>query len=159
MEEDFLTPLPTSAREGTLLIITADHGQIRTPPERIVRLSDHPKLQQMLLLPPAAEPRAAYLYVCPGQIESVRDYVAEHLGGRFLLLETDQALTAGLFGPLDHGEPDAKIRARLGDLLLLAQDDSRLLVSEEPVPFHGHHGSLTPGEMMVPLLIVRLDML
>jgi hypothetical protein len=159
MEEDFLIPLPTPARAGTLIMITADHGQIETPPERTVRLSDHPKLQQMLLLPPAAEPRAAYLYVRPGQTDSVRNYVAEHLGEHFLLLETDQALAAGLFGSLDHGEPDAKIRARLGDLLLLAQGDSRLLTDGEPVPFHGHHGSLTPEEMMVPLLMVRLDML
>ncbi len=44
-------------------------------------------------------------------------------------------------------------------MLLLAQDDSRLLYSDEPTPFHGHHGSLTPDEMLVPLLMVRLDAL
>ena len=154
LEEDFLAPLPATARKGTLLVITADHGQTSTPPERAVQLADHPALQQMLLLPPAAEPRAAYLYVRPGQAEAVGAYVAEHLADRFVLLETEQALAAGLFGP---GEPSLEIRARLGDLLLLARNDSRLLVTEEPVEFHGHHGSLTPEEMLVPLLMVRLD--
>jgi len=154
LEEDFLDPLPATAREGTLLVITADHGQTSTPPERAVQFADHPALRQMLLLPPAAEPRAAYLYVRPGQTEAVRAYVAEHLADRFVLLEMEQALAAGLFGP---GEPSPKTRARLGDLLLLARNDSRLLVTEEPVPFHGHHGSLTPEEMLVPLLMARLD--
>jgi hypothetical protein len=156
LDEDFLDPLPATAREGTLLVITADHGQTSTPPERVVQYADHPALQQMLLLPPAAEPRAAYLYVRPGQAGPVRAYVAENLAGRFVLLEMEQALAAGLFGP---GEPSPEVRARLGDLLLLAQDDTRLLVTEEPVPFHGHHGSLTPEEMLVPLLMARLDVL
>ena len=56
-------------------------------------------------------------------------------------------------------EPTPESRARLGDLLLLARNDSRLVAQKEPVPFHGHHGSLTPEEMLVPLLMVRLDRL
>jgi hypothetical protein len=154
LEDDFLAPLPAEAREGTLLIITSDHGQTTTPPERAVHLSDHPALGQTLLLPPAAEPRAAYLYARPGQTERLRAYVTEHLADRFLLLPMEQALAAGLFGP---EEPAPESRTRLGDLLLLARNDSRLIVEKEPVPFHGHHGSLTPEEMLVPLLMVRLD--
>ena len=154
LEEDLLAPLPAAAREGTLLLITADHGQISTPPERVVQLSDHPALRRMLLLPPAGETRASYLYVRPGQAKSVRAYVTEHLADRFIVVEMEQALAAGLFGP---GEPAPEVRARLGNLLLLATDDSRLLVKEEPVPFHGHHGSLTAEEMLVPLMMVRLD--
>ena len=158
LEEDFLARLPTAAREGTVLIITADHGQTTTPPEQIVQLSDHPALQRTLLVPPAAEARAAYLYVRPDQADSLRAYVSEHLAGRFLLIEAERALEAGLYGPFG-AELAPGIRARLGDMLLLAQDDSRLLYSDEPTPFHGHHGSLTPDEMLVPLLMARLDAL
>ncbi|MDY7080268.1 MAG: alkaline phosphatase family protein [Chloroflexota bacterium] len=154
LEEDFLAPLPAAAREGTLLFITADHGHTATPPEREVRLSDHPALQQTLLLPPAGEPRAAYLYARPGQAGSLRATVAEHLSDRFLLLETERALAAGLFGP---EEPTPELRARLGDFLLLARNDSRLTVEERKVRLYGHHGSLTPEEMLVPLLMARLD--
>jgi len=154
LEEDFLAPLPKAAREGTLLLITADHGHTVTPPERAVLLSDHPRLQQTLLLPPAGEPRAAYLYVRSGQTEVLRAYIAEHLADRFLLLETERALAAGLFGP---EKPTPELRARLGDFLLLARNDSRLIVEEKKVPVYGHHGSLTPEEMLVPLLMVRLD--
>ena len=58
-----------------MLIVTSDHGQIETPPARAEHLSGHPALQEMLLMPPAAEPRASWLYVRPGHAESVRAYV------------------------------------------------------------------------------------
>ena len=159
LEEDFLAPLPAEAREGTLLILVADHGQAVTPAERAVYLSDHPALREMLLLPPAGEPRASFLYVQPGQAERLRSYIAEHFAGRFVLLETDRALAAGLFGP---ERPTPALRPRLGDFLLLAQDGSQLLLTRrqragEPPVLVGHHGSLTPAEMLVPLLMVRLD--
>ncbi|HID90080.1 MAG TPA: hypothetical protein EYP52_10310 [Anaerolineae bacterium] len=159
LEEDFLAPLPASAREGTLLLLAADHGQIPTPAERVVYLSDHPVLQETLLLPPTGEPRASFLYVQPGQVERLRSYIAEHFAGRFVLLETDRALAAGLFGP---ERPTPALRPRLGDFLLLAQDGSQLLLTKKwgagkPPVLLGHHGSLTPAEMLVPLLMVRLD--
>lgn len=156
LDEDFLGPLPAAAREGTLLMITADHGQTMTPPERAVRLSDHPTLRRTLLLPPAAESRAAYLYVQPGQAGTARAYIAEHLADRYFLMEAERALAVGLFGP---DKPHPEVRARLGDLLLLARNDSQLLVDEEQEPLRGHHGSLTPEEMLVPLLMMRLDAL
>ena len=154
LDEDFLGPLPAAAREGTLLIVTADHGQIATPPDRAVHLSYHPTLADMLFLPPAAEPRASYLYARRGQADSVRNYVEDHFAGRFLLLDMDRAVAAGLFGP---AELPPESRNRLGDLLLLARDGSRLICGGENAEHRGEHGSLTPEEMLVPLLMARLD--
>jgi hypothetical protein len=160
-EEDFLGQLPRKAREGTLLILTADHGQIATPPERVVRLPDHPTLQETLLLPPAGESRAAYLYVRPGQQDTLRAYVEEHLAEHFVLLETEHALEAGLFGPIEALSPH--LRVRLGDMLLIAKDESRLSTRKREdkggIGLRGHHGSLTAEEMLVPLLVARLDRL
>jgi hypothetical protein len=163
-EEDFLTRLPSEAREGTLLIVTADHGQIATPPERAVRLPDHPALEETLLLPPAGESRAAYLYARPGQKDALRAYVKKHLADHFVLQETERALEHGLFGPVEALTP--QLRVRLGDVLLIAKDDSRLTrrkkekkKKEGGIQLRGHHGSLTPDEMLVPLLMARLDRL
>ncbi len=159
LEEDFLAPLPARAREGTLLLVVADHGAVPTPPKQAVRLADHPALQEMLLLPPAGEPRAAYLYVRPDQADALRAYVAEHLADRFVLIETERAVEAGLFGP---EAPSPVLRNRLGDFLLLARGDTHLVMRAQegtrrkPV-LRGHHGNLTPEEMLVPLLMVRLD--
>lgn len=160
VEEDFLGRLPAKAREGTLLIVTADHGQIATPADQVVRLPDHPDLWQTLLLPPAGESRASYLYARPGESERLRSYVRQHLSDRFVLLDTEQALEAGLWGSPQH-IPSAH-RARLGDVVLIAQQGSRLTTRSKrdgPSTLRGHHGGLTANEMLVPLLMVRLDTL
>jgi len=154
MQEDFIDPLPRSAREGTVLIITSDHGQIATPGGCAVHLSDHPTLSEMLLLPPSGEARSSYLYVRPGQTERVADYVAEHLADQFLLLETEAAISAGLFG---GSGVSPSVRGRLGDYVLLARRESSLVPIGEKAAYRGHHGSLTPEEMLVPLVMARLD--
>ena len=153
-EQDFLAPLPAAAREGTVVIVTADHGQVETPPDRAVHLKDHPALKEMLLWPPSAEPRASYLHVRRGCAEMACNYIASHLADQFLVLDMEQAVAAELFGP---GEMPGESRNRLGDLLLLARDDSRLIPEGASAGDRGEHGSLRPAEMLVPLLMARLD--
>lgn len=157
-EEDFLSTLPPDARKNTLLMVAADHGQIATPAERIVHLPDHPRLRETLLLPPAGESRAAYLYARPKQKSDIEAYAAKHLADHFLALDADRALEAGLWGELSDVTP--AVRVRLGDTILVATNDARLSTrekKEDGSPLLGHHGSLTPQEMLVPLLLVRLD--
>lgn len=153
-ERDFLAPLPAAAREGTVVIITADHGQVETPPERAVHLKKHPELIEMLLWPPTAEPRASYLHVRRGCAEMARSYIASHLGDQFLVVDKEQAVAARLFGP---GTMPGESLNRLGDPLLLARDDSRLIPEGASAGDRGEHGGLRPAEMLVPLLMARLD--
>jgi hypothetical protein len=153
-ERDFLAPLPAAAREGTVVMITADHGQVVTPPQQAIHLADHPGLRELLLWPPSGEPRASYLHVRRGCDELARDYVASHLAGQFLVLDMERAIAAGLFGP---GEMPRASRHRLGNLLLLARKDSRLIPEGVSASDRGEHGSLRAEEMMVPLLMARLD--
>lgn len=149
----FTSSLPKKARKGTLLIVTADHGQVGTPAEGLVYLADHPELRQMLLLPPTGEARAAYLHVRRGCIDAVRDYVHECLADRFIVLESEPALASGLFG---CGTTVPELRGRLGDLLLLSRGRT-MLVDQGRRLYRGHHGNLSPEEMLVPLLMTRLD--
>ena len=154
MQVDFLDRLPPAARKGTVLLITSDHGQTSTPLDRAVSLSDHPDLEQMLLLPPAAEMRASYLSVRPGLKRDVAAYINKHLADRFALVETEKALAAGLWGPTEW---PPLMASRVGEYVLLARDESQLLdVGERTGPL-GHHGSLTEDEMLVPLLMMRLE--
>jgi len=163
LSEDFLDRVSPAVRARTLLLVTADHGQISAPPERVVHLPAHPELWDAFLLPPAGESRASYVYAKPGQRERVMDYVATHLGDRFAALKTEEALEAGLWGSPEEITPD--LRARLGEVLILATGDSRLSTSPKRKDdgrgggLRGHHGSLTADEMLVPLLMARLDAL
>ena len=156
LQREFLRPLPPEDRDGTLLLITADHGQAHTPPEKTTLLTDHPDLRDMLAIPPSGESRAAYLFPRHGRADDVLAYFANHLPGRFVLLDSTEALTAGLFG---RGTPAPETPFRIGDLLALARGENALQRGDKKPKMKGLHGGLTAEEMLVPLIGARLDAL
>jgi predicted AlkP superfamily pyrophosphatase or phosphodiesterase len=76
---EWLEGMPAAARQGTALLITADHGQVICPPAQRVVFSDHPQLQEMLFMRPLGEPRVVYLYAKHGRTDDIISYVQEHL--------------------------------------------------------------------------------
>ena len=68
--------------------------------------------------------------------------------GTFHLLRSEDALQAGLFGPV----VSAQTRERLGDLVGLAQGSSYLWWAAKENILLGRHGGLTEQEMLVPLV-------
>jgi hypothetical protein len=154
LEREFLQPLPPADREGTLLVITTDHGQVFAPPERAVLLTKHPPLWRALVLPPSGDSRAAYLHVRHGQADVVWAYLEEQLAGRFVVLDSKVALEAGLLG---KGGITPETPSRIGDLIALARGEASLHWGYREPKLWGRHGGLTPEEMLVPLLMVRLD--
>jgi len=156
MAREFLPPLSSGDRDGTLLLITADHGQAHAPPEQATLLTEHPTLRDRLALPLSGESRATYLFPRHNQVDAVRTYFAEHLGDKFVLLDSARALAAGLFGP---GTPAPETPFRIGDLLALARGPNTLQRGDKTPKLIGRHGGLTPEEMLVPLIGIRLDAL
>jgi hypothetical protein len=150
----FLERLSSANRRGdTLLILTADHGQVATRKDPHYDLRSHPNLARRLHILPTGENRFAYLYIQPGQSEAVREYIERTWPNQFSLVDPLYALNAGLFGP---GQPHARIQERLGDLLVAAHGDAYLWWADKENDLAGRHGSLTLDEMLVPLLMVRL---
>ena len=123
LERDFWQELPQAGRRGTLLVITADHGQIPAGPEGVVCLDAHPELGQALLMPPAGGPRAAYLRARPSALPALRDYVTSLMADRFTVLDSQAALAAGLLG---HVTPASEAALRLDDLMLIGRDSNAL---------------------------------
>lgn len=140
----------------TLVLLTADHGHAATDPALAVLLNDHHELLDHLRQPPAGERRARYLYVKRGRKEAAREYVREHLRDAVSVLDGEEALERGLFGP---GEPGPEARARVGDLILLARDGRQIhyAFTEGQLGnlMRGCHGGLAREEMLVPLLALR----
>ena len=156
LEREFLRRLSPQDREGTLLLITADHGQALAPPEKGVLLTEHTALRDMLALPLSGESRLSYLCVRHGRADDVQAYFAQHLADKFVLLNSADALKAGLFGP---GTPAPETPFRIGDLVALARGANTLQRGDRKPKLRGRHGGLTPDEMLVPLLGARLDAL
>lgn len=148
-------------RDDTLVLLTADHGQVETNPDQQTSLDDHPQLLAMLRQPPAGERRAVYLYVAEGRVDEVLDYASERLREVTTVMTRDDAIARGLFGP---GPVSERALQRIGDVLLFPRDNLQLVatirtpeggVLSTPL-FRGLHGGLTEDEALVPLLAIRI---
>jgi predicted AlkP superfamily pyrophosphatase or phosphodiesterase len=153
LEREFLDPLPTKDREGTLLLITADHGQLRVPPEHILTASEDPNLREHLMIPVTGESRAAFVVPRPGRAAAVRDYLESVGPGWFTVVDSSEALESGLMGTPVADET----YARAGQLLVLPRGDHALQRARPTTPLLSRHGGLTQDEMLVPLIAARLD--
>ncbi len=157
LEVEFMSKLSAAARQGTAVFITADHGQVITPPEQRVHLDDHPKLKQMLLMRPAGEPRTAYLYAKHGRQADILQYIEAELSHAMTAFPADEALAAGLLGPTPHALQTAD---RVGDVIVTMRQGAVLLTTnerEKADKMQGRHGGMTRAEMQVPWLGFRLD--
>ena len=152
-EYEFLRRLAPAAREGTLFLLTADHGQLDTPPERAVFWRAHPDLRDHLVMDFVGEARAAYLYCRNGEVDAARAYIETRLGDKFFVLNSRDALDAGLFG---SGKLAPELKHRIGNLIALARENFYWEEHDE-VKMRGRHGGLAEEEMLVPLLVARLD--
>lgn len=158
LKTSFLNELEPVDREGTLLLMLADHGQITTTADRGIALADHPALIDMLRLPTLGESRAPFFYARAGHLAEAREYLETHFGEQMLCLDQNEVLKSGLLGP---GEPYREVEHRLGDLVgLMKQDDVAFARDHDNLGrLRGRHGGLGAGEMLVPLLAIRLDAL
>ncbi len=152
-ETFFLKRLRPSVRKDTLLILTADHGQILTIDDPKYWYKNHPQLNEMLHLKPTGENRLMSLYARPGELEAIKEYFSQTWPGMFSLISPEQAIQSGLFGP---GEMHPLLRERIGDLIAIPHDKAYLWWGNIDNTLRGRHGGLHPEEMLVPFLAVRL---
>jgi hypothetical protein len=152
-ERLFLERLSPTARQDTLFILMADHGQIVTQPDPHYDLRNNPNLTRRLHILPTGENRLASLYIRPGQVEAVREYIERVWPNQFTTLDPAFAIDAGLFGP---GTPHSRLLDRLGDLLVVARGEAYFWWSNKEDHLYGRHGGLSPGEMLVPFLAVKM---
>ena len=143
----FAAPVPA----GVGAIVTADHGMVDVPRHRHVLLQHgDPRLAGVAHL--GGEPRLLHVYLEPGVDPSTAASVwMEHSGKSAEVATRDEAIAAGLFGPVDDD-----VRPRIGDLLIAARGswafyDDRL-DDKRPQDMVGQHGSVSPEETTVPLL-------
>jgi hypothetical protein len=154
LEREVLDRLPPHAARDTLLVVTADHGHISLSGDSGTAMEAHPEIAACLRLPPTGASRYPFLHVLPGRMEALRAAFAA-LDERFDLMETEDALAAGLFG---LGEPHPEARWRLGDAVAIARDHANLFRADTPREvrrLRGTHGGLSASEMLVPLLSAR----
>jgi Type I phosphodiesterase / nucleotide pyrophosphatase len=139
--------------KDTNLFITGDHGMVDVPAERRIDFDREPGLQHGVRLL-AGEPRARHVYTRPGAEAEVLAAWRERLGDAMWVVAREEAIDRGWFGPT---VTDAA-RERIGDVIAAAFGPVGIVqpsVLSVEAMLIGHHGSLTAGEQLVPLLVVE----
>lgn len=154
-EQLFWNNFPADLRGDTLFLLAADHGQVHTENDPHYDLRNHPNLTRRLHMQPTGENRLVFLYVRPGQIEAVKEYIERTWPNQFVIMESGYSQENGLFGP---GEPNPRLAERIGDLVVAARGNAYWWWSPtKENPLIGRHGGLMPEEMLVPLLAAPLS--
>ncbi len=132
------------------LLVVADHGMVDSTPESRLDIDSLPQLRDGVTLL-GGEARFRHVYCHSGAVEEVAATWRETLAGRATVLTRDEAIERGWFGPVE-----ARVRPRLGDVVAAAHDDWALMSSRDfayEMTLIGLHGSLTPREMHIPILV------
>jgi hypothetical protein len=148
-----LTRLVEALPSDAALLITADHGGLNVPAHARIDLDADPRLQAGVRAV-AGDPRVRYLHTEPGAAPDVIAAWSELLDARAEVRSRDDAVAAGLFGPVrsDH-------QPRIGDVVITCTGDTAVLATGHEPPevarFVGFHGAATPAELAIPLITFR----
>lgn len=142
--------LAENLAEDTMLIVTADHGQVDIG--RTYNLYGSP-FDAYFVIRPSMEPRAMAFFIKEGLQEEFARKFKETFEKDFVLLSHKQVLETHLFG--DH-ENHPHFEDFIGDFLAIAKSDLILDYSEKPKDFtggkFGMHAGLCEDELMVPVI-------
>lgn len=144
--EQLREALPSDRR----LLVIADHGMVDVPDDARIDLADDEELCRGIALV-GGEARFRHLYCRGGAVDDVVSTWRETLGERADVLTRAEAIGRGWFGAVDP-----TVLPRIGDVVVACRGDFAVM-STEGFPYEkrlvGMHGSLTPAEMLIPVLL------
>jgi hypothetical protein len=142
---DVLDALPA----GAVLVVTADHGQVEV--RSSVEVFGPEIMADVTLL--SGEGRFRWLHARPGAAAALVEAATERHGDVAWVRTRDQIIEDGWLGAV----PSATVAARLGDVALVPYAPTAFLDPADTgeLRLKARHGSLTPAEMLVPLLAWR----
>ncbi|WP_084103536.1 alkaline phosphatase family protein [Demequina sp. NBRC 110056] len=147
-----LSRLARSLPTGALMVVTADHGMVDVPGAPRWDIGTDDGLAQHVAIV-AGEPRAVHVHLVPGaEPEIVAARWRDRLEGHAAVWTRDEARDARLFGEIDPA-----LAPRIGDVVVAMAGRATVVDSrtqaEQSMRLVGMHGSLTPFELEVPLLL------
>lgn len=145
--------------EGTLVLLTADHGCAAVSPERTTYVNvAWPELADRLVqgadgkpLAPAGSARDLFLHVLPDRLDETAERLGRLLEGKADVERAETLVEAGVFGP----DVSERLRSRLANLVVLPYAGEAAYWFEAgrfEQTFLGQHGGLSADEMDIPLV-------
>lgn len=148
--------LQTIVGDRARIIATADHGFLDSPAPNRYTLRPNRQLLPLLRFPPSGDARVTYLHTWDWARERVRRHIERRFGAdRFVVIDTEDAIAIGLFGPHDIADG---VRERFADLMVVSMGASILEYnaargSGRMLQQNSHHSGLSPEEMRIPLIL------
>ena len=142
MVGDVLDVLPP----GAVLVVTADHGQVEV--DGAVEVLGGDVMAGVRLI--SGEGRFRWLHTRPGATDDVAAAARDAFGDVAWVRTKEEVVEEGWLG----GVPSAAVSSRLGDVVLAPFTPTAFLDPADTGELRllGRHGSLTPEEMLIPLL-------
>ena len=164
IKRELLEKIDKKTAKETLLIVTADHGQLNTRPKKTIYLNGYKKLVRNFKksrkgrsILPSGGPRDMFLHIREDKVDEVFKYLSKKLGKKAKIMKTSDAFEKGLFG---IGKPKKEFIERVGNILILPNKNETIWyrhVKGWKFKFLGHHGGLTREEMLIPFAVARLS--
>lgn len=162
LERSFMQRMSGRTRD-TLVLVTADHGQVEIDPGTTFYVDRaFEGFQDLMrtgargnLLAPGGSPRDFFIYVKQERLAEAHELLSRELEGRAEVRLVSELVESGLFGPT----PEKRLLDRVSNLVVLPYPGHSVWWSGGGVydnQFWGHHGGLTPQEMEIPLAALEI---
>ena len=139
--------LASSLSDDTLLIVTADHGQIEVKEEYNLYNS---KFDKYFIRKPSLEFRAMTFFIKDGMQDEFETEFKKEFEDSFVLFNHKQVLEMQLFG---QGNNHPRFEEFFGDFIAVGKSNTVLAYKEnEEDVLKGQHGGMCNDEMYVPII-------
>lgn len=132
----------------TLVVITADHGQINIADE--LHFYEDEKLRSYLSRPFSLDGRSVAIFLKENTEEDFVKYFNKQYGRYYKLFKSDDLILDGYFG----NKKDLELKEYLGDYIAVGKSNMYAKFKSTDYVFKGAHSSLCEEEMKVPLIIL-----
>ena len=163
LKKELLEKINKKIASKTLLLITADHGQINASPKETIYLNKYRNLIKTFQkgkkapIPPTGSPRDVFLHIKENKLENVEAFLSTKLKGKAKIIKTEEAVKIGLFG---INKPKKEFYERAGNLMILPYKNYTVWyehIKGKKLENLGYHGGLSEEEMLVPFGIAKLS--
>ena len=133
---------------NTKVIVTSDHGHVDVPLENNFFIEDL-DIRDCLTTPPGGISKVKDFFIRPHKVEKFKQRMEEFLEGKGTLHKGQDLLQKGYYG---EGELNPDLQNRVGDYVVIMNEDYALWNTFKEEPMIGHHGGLSDNELYVPLI-------
>lgn len=150
-------------KQNLTILMSADHGMASVNPSTCTFLDKEPYYPEITdatehyknkPIIPMGSPRDMFLKIKKERVNDIHELLAQKLQGKAAVFKTNDLIEKGFFGRTTE-----EFRKKVGSIVVTPFNHEAVWYSGNgafPMTYFGHHGGLTPDEMEIPFLFLRL---